>query len=262
MKHLLILLATFNFSLASYAQTGEEVVLQDTAKEEKKRVEFHLQLKNMHYWRGFAVTTSPLLASNLYYQSPNGQWQAGFWGGMGYDGNYREFDYYIAFSKGPFSASLWDIYNFSSPEIAGRGFFDYNNRTTGRFLDLTVGYNFEKYLPLKVSASTILYGRDSEIIEDPNVIERTGRLRYTSYVEARYTILKKETYELQGFIGGAIALRGTEDTFYTSRNGINFIGLQYHKVVKIGEYSIPVQATPAWNPNADHAYMEVAISFF
>lgn len=37
---------------------------------------------------------------------------------------------------------------------------------------------------------------------------------------------------------------------------------QYQMVVQVGDYKIPVQATPAWNPNAKHAFMEVAINFF
>ena len=65
-------------------------------------IELDVQLKNMHYWRGYAVTTAPLLASSLYYQSPNDQWRIGFWGGMGFDGTYREFDYFVSFQKGGF----------------------------------------------------------------------------------------------------------------------------------------------------------------
>lgn len=260
MKYFLLLILGVLCSLPVKGQTYK--LPADTVKKEKeRRIDFNVQLKNMHYWRGYAVTTAPMLGSILYYQSPNELWKMGFWGGMGFSGTYREFDYFISFQKEGFTAALWDIYNFSTPDITGNGFFDYNNRTTGRFLDLTLAYHFGEELPLQLSASTILHGRDSESVEAP-LFQRSGDLRYSTYLEARYVVLKRESYQLQAFLAGAIALNGAEDTFYTTRSGINFLGLQFLKEVHIGDYTIPVQATPAWNPNAKHAYMEIAITFF
>jgi hypothetical protein len=258
MKIYLILFFLLTLSVASKAQAEEE-----KEEEQAPRIDLNFQLKNMHYWRGYAVTTSPMLASNVYYQSPNGQWRAGVWGGMSFNGLYREFDYYISYQYGRFSAALWDIYNFSSPEISGRGFFDYNNRTTGRFIDFTLAYQFGEKFPLQLSASTILHGRDSEMsptLSDP--YQRTGLLRYTTFIETRYPLVRNPQYELDGFIAGSVALAGATETFYANRRGINFVGVQFRKTVKFGNYSIPVQATPAWNPNAGHAFLEVAITFF
>lgn len=257
MKKLLIILALFAMNMKTLAQeTGNA--------ENKPTIEFNLQLKNMHFWRGYAVTTAPMLGSMLYYQSPNEQWKMGFWGGMGFAGTYREFDTFISYQKGGFSAALWDIYNFSTPDISGRGFFDYSNRTTGHFLDLTLAYDFGEQFPFKLSASTILLGRDSEFIgaEPTTFFERTGNLRYTTYFEGRYTLINAPAYQLQAFVGAAVALSGAGDNFYANRSGINFVGLTYNRIIQIGNFKIPVQATPAWNPNAEHAYMEIAVSFF
>lgn len=251
MKRFLLSAALLLSVLFGYAQETDE----------SKSIDFDVQLKNMHYWRGFAVTTAPLIASSLYYQSPNGLWKMGFWGGMGFNESYREFDYFVSFQKGGFFVSAWDIYNFSAPEISGEGYFDYSNRTTGHFIDLTVGYDFGEAFPLKLAASTIVHGRDSDMI-DEEFLERSGRLRYTTYIEATYTVLKNEQAQLQIFVGGALALSGVEETFYANKNSINFAGLHYQRTITINDYAIPVQLTPAWNPNADHAYMEVAISLF
>lgn len=257
MKRIIIIFTLLAWNMTSNAQELDTV-------EKRRAFEFNLQLKNMHYWRGYAVTTAPMLGSSLYYQSPNEQWKLGFWGGMGFAGTYKEFDTFISYQKGGFSVALWDIYNFSTPDIQGRGFFDYSNRTTGHFLDLTLAYNFGKLFPLQLSASTILLGRDSEFIgaEPTTFFERTGDLRYTTYIEGRYTIINTANYQLQAFLGGAIAFSGARETFYTNRSGVNFVGVTYYKVLEIWNYRIPVQATPAWNPNAEHAYMEVALSFF
>jgi hypothetical protein len=114
-----------------------------------------------------------------------------------------------------------------------------------------------------LSVSSILHGRGSAA--DASVIDtfqRTGELRFSQYIEARYPIFRRENTQLEAFVGGAIALAGQGETFYTTRNGINFIGLQYRTVVQIGNIRLPVQATPACNPNAKHAFMEVAINFF
>lgn len=225
--------------------------------------EFNLEFKNMHYWRGYAVSKSPVLAPSVYYQSPNGNWKMGFWGGMSFDGSYREFDYFISYQKGGFSASLWDIYNFSVPEIQGKGYFDYNNQTTGRFIDLTLAYDFSAVFPFSISTSTILHGRDSAPMpSELDPFRRRGVLRYTSYIEGTYTFVKNDKYTLSGFVGGSVALSGAETTFYTSQNAINFVGFTYSKVLDLGGYMLPVRATPAWNPDAGHAFMEIAISFF
>lgn len=253
MKNILITLAVLALSLSTNAQTEEE----------PRRFNLTFQLKNMHYWRGYAVTTAPMMGTSLYYQSPNGQWKMGFWGGMGFDGEYREFDNFISWQKGNFSISLWDIYNFSTPDIAGLGIFDYDNDTTGRFVDLTFAYFFGEKFPFRLSTSTIVLGRDSDFVgsEPTTVVTRTGDLRYTTYIEGRYTIFNEKNHQLQAFIGGAIALAGEGETFYSNRNAINFVGLSYARNVRIGNFIIPVQATPAVNPNAGHAFMELAINF-
>lgn len=254
MKSFILTIFLITISQVSFCQEEKET----------NRVDAEISIKNMHFWRGFAVTTAPLIASDLHYKSPNGLWRFGFWSGMSFNGDYREFDYYVSFQKGPFSAAIWDIYNFSTPEITGRGFFDYNNRTTGRFVDLTLAYDFYSSLPLKISASTIIHGRDSEqqtVRIDP-FFERTGQLRYTTYLEARYTILQGDSFKLQGFIGGSLALSGATENFYASRQGVNFVGFQYHKTAVISNYEFPIIITPAYNPNAKHAFMEVAIRLF
>jgi hypothetical protein len=76
MKKLLFLISLITGALEGFSQTEGEPRL----------INFNFQLKNMHYWRGFAVTTAPMLGSNLYYQSPNEHWNMGVWGGMGFNG--------------------------------------------------------------------------------------------------------------------------------------------------------------------------------
>lgn len=58
MKKLFITL----FSLVAFATSSY-------AQSEYKPVDFTLQLKNMHLWRGYTVTNTPMTAVDLHYNS-------------------------------------------------------------------------------------------------------------------------------------------------------------------------------------------------
>jgi len=252
MKLLPIFLVIFLSSFSLCAQESQEY----------KPIDLNLQLKNMHLWRGFAVSNAPILASNLFYQTRDEKLRLGVWGGKSFDGSYREFDYYISYQSEGFTVSLWDIYNFSTSDLIGGGVFDYDKRTTGRFIDLTLGYEFQDF-PFLVAVSTIIHGRDSEFMSIPeNPYLRSGDLRYSTYMEARYNVIERDKYQFTVFVGGAFSLRGAEDTFYTSKPGLNFMGFTFNKKVEIGEFEFPIQATPAWNPDANRGFFEIAVSFF
>lgn len=120
-------------------------------------------LETTHIWRGLEVSKGLTLDNEVAISDNNNHFRFGLWGGMQINGDYKEFDYYVSYTNGGFSASVWDIYNFSDGIYANDKayrIFNYNSRNTGHFIDATVSYNFGEKFPLTLSWSTILAGRD------------------------------------------------------------------------------------------------------
>lgn len=227
-------------------------------------IETHLQIKNMHLWRGYAVTEAAMSALDVAWVNPSKTFKVGVWGGAGWNGIYREFDYYFSYNKGGFNLALWDIYNFST-NLPSSKLFDYNSKTTQHFIDLTLGYNFGKSFPLTLSASTIIFGRDRDILPEdmlsPSPIRR-GDNRYSTYIKASYPVVKTNGYSVDLYTAGAFALNGQTANFYGSKTNIVEAGFVVAKELTIGEYKIPVSATAMWNPELNIGNLQLAVNLF
>ena len=228
----------------------------------KGSLDMHLQVKNMHLWRGYAVTEAPMTALDVAYVCPSKNFKIGVWGGAGFNGDYREFDYYLAYNKGGFKLEVWDIFNFS-PGMPTK-LFDYDQKTTSHFVDVTLGYQFGKAFPLYLSASTIVYGRDLESIPSslPGVGPRLGDNRYSTYVHAEYPVYSYNGYDMKLYLGGAFALAGQAQNFYGSKSNIVATGFVVSKNLTLGSYTIPVSATALWNPELNSGNIQLAVNLF
>lgn len=228
----------------------------------------HLQVKNMHLWRGYAVTEAPMTALDVSYTCPNTSLKFGVWGGAGFNGDYREFDYYIAYNKGGFKFEVWDIYNFST-SMPSTKLFDYDQKTTRHFIDATIGYQFGTEFPLYLSASTIIYGKDRDVLPTDALTTipgtdplRRGDNRYSTYVHVEYPIYSKDGYDVKLYMGGAFALNGQKQNFYASKSNIVATGFVVSKNVTIGSYSLPISATALWNPELNSGNIQLAVNLF
>lgn len=211
---------------------------------------------------------------NAAYVFPGGNREVGFWGGVGITGFYREFDYYVSFAKNGFRVALWDIYNFSSYDDpywqpANRRIFYYRGDSTLHFLDLTVAYNFGDKFPLDVSVSTILYGRDRNVFQVRDGVQRRAdQDRYTTYIQLTYPVHRGEKTTVKLYAAGAFALNG-EGTpfvetphFYGSKPNIVNAGVEVSQVVNIKGYEMPASATAMWNPEANLGMVQLALTLF
>jgi len=216
--------------------------------------DFDLQIKNMHLWRGYKVTQAAMTGVDVHYSSRNGKFSAGIWGGAGFTGEYKEFDYYISQQFGDFNLAIWDINNFTGRETAS--IFDYNPATTSHFIDVTLSYKC-RFLPgFKASWSTIVAGRDFYIDETERVINR-----FSNYVALNYQIWKSKTVSLSLFAGGAFAF-GQQQHFYGEKPNLVNLGLTAEKTVEIGNYQLPVSATGMWNPEQNYGALQLALNVF
>lgn len=231
-------------------------------------LDMHLQVKNMHLWRGYAVTEAPMTALDVAYVCPSKALKIGVWGGAGFNGDYREFDYYVAYNKGGFKFEVWDIYNFSTSMPSAK-LFDYDQKTTRHFVDVTIGYQFGKQLPLYLSASTIVYGKDRDVLAPDAAATlpgtdplRRGDNRYSTYIHAEYPVYSKGGYDMKLYLGGAVALNGQAQNFYAAKTNIVATGFVVSKSLTIGSYTIPVSATALWNPELNSGNIQLAVNLF
>ena len=226
----------------TYAQTESPSILDsppDDSLEDKTNpsqpFRFNLTLKNMHLWRGYRVTDESMAAANVHYVSKNGNFKAGLWGGVGFSGNYTEFDYYMSYSYKQWDFSIWDINNYT--DFPNADIFNYDRAETSHFIDVSATYTFYEF-PLQLSWSTIVLGRDT-------YTTTSGELKnaYTNYVEASYVVAEGKNWQLGLYAGAAFSFEN-ESHFYGNQLGLNNIGATYSKsLMLMDDYPIPVRAT-------------------
>lgn len=225
--------------------------IEVSKKDEYKPINFGVKLKTMHLWRGFRVNDATMSATTLNYTSKNGKLEAGFWGGYSFNGFYTEFDSYITYSSDGFTASIWDINNFTNYGTdyydTNSDFFDYSRRSS-RFVEATLAYQLQNSnFPLSISWTTILLGRDYFVDAEGN-----DEGRYSTYIEASLPVFKDATGgELSVGIGGAFAmnnLSGETGHFYGSKPNLVNTYLTYSRSISLSDYELPISAMAMYNP--------------
>jgi hypothetical protein len=226
----------------------------ENKQEPYRPFEFNLTVKNMHLWRGYRVTDEAMTAANVYYASKNGKFEAGLWGGVGFAGNYTEFDYYMSYNHKNWNFAVWNINNYT--DFPNAQIFNYDRAETSHFIDVTASYKFDA-IPLQLSWSSIVQGRDT-------YVTASGDLRnaFTNYVEASYVVAGGKDWNLGLFVGAAFSFE-SENHFYGDHPGFNNFGATYSKTLDVfGRHSIPVSATAMWNSLQDYGALEVAVNLF
>ncbi|MFL9483246.1 hypothetical protein ACI6Q2_10760 [Chitinophagaceae bacterium LWZ2-11] len=238
---ILLVLAGYN----TFAQS-------DTSKYQP--IDFNLQVKNMHLWRGLKVTNAAMTDVDIHYITKDGSFKAGVWGGAGFTGVYKEFDYYVSYAHKGFTLAVWDINNFSNNDSAK--IFDYKRATTTHFIDVTAAYAFGKKMPMKFSWSTIVQGRDT-------VTNNAGKLVnvYSNYLQFDCQVWQKDDVKFILYAGGAFAF-GRQENFYGSKPNFTNVGFLVTKNLKIFNYVMPASAMAGWNPEKNYGAVQVALNLF
>jgi len=231
----LVMLAMCTTTLFAGEEDKDTITVSPTVK-----VNVSAAIKNQHYWRGYAVATSPLMTSMVSVITKSG-FEIGTWNGFGLDGGFKDVDTYISYSKGAFSIALWDVYNFSDYDISSKSFpygnygntnfFDYS--TKGRhFIDASIGYNVPK-TNLSFFLATIVAGRD---------VNKNGDNAYSTYFKTSYG-LKAGDVSITPYTSVGFALNSIDGenfwkwTSNASKSNFNFseVGINFGKPIKISE---------------------------
>ena len=247
--------------LAGYAQ---ETPVADTipaavANTKTNRLDFDVELKTSHLWRGLVINGSMTAMGNIHYAlDKKRNLTVGLWGGNGFDGEYKEIDYYIQYKKNGFSIALWDLFNTTN--IENPAVFNYDRKTTTHILDLRTSYQFPDRFPLRIEADFLLYGNDRELMDNLDY-----KNRYSTYVELGYPLLKNQKITLEAYLGAGFALNG-ESHLYTNDPNSNFdivnTGIRAFKNIHILNYKLPVSVVAMWNPALKIARIQLGVVLF
>ena len=252
-KVLLILVAAF----AVQVNIAQEKELKDSP------IDFSVDFKSNHLWRGLVITDKPMVAVFTSIKlNKSGSFTTGFWGGMSFsnesDGtSYKEINYYVQYAKNGFSIGLWDLFNtrgVDSPDV-----WNYDKETTGHILDLRTSYNFGESFPLTLEADFLLHGS-----ADSQITDGEFEKRYSTYMQVAYPLISEAKVNLNGFVGAGFSLNGDTHLYGDGQENFDLVnvGLTASKVVKLGNYSMPVSATTLWNPSLKIARVQLAVTVF
>lgn len=215
-------------------------------------------LETSHLWRGLEVSKGLTFDNEFAISDNNNHFRLGFWGGIQIDGDYKEFDYYVSYTCGGFTAAVWDIYNFSDGIYANDrayNIFNYRAKSTGHFIDASLSYNFGEQFPLTLYCATVVAGRDRGSLNEQNL--------YTTFVQASYKLYEDENFIVVPSVAGNFAFNPEDDsdvTFYGKTPGINDVRLNVTYKLKIGKHSMPITSTAMWNPEANKGYFCASIN--
>ncbi|RCW93978.1 hypothetical protein [Winogradskyella arenosi] len=255
MKNLLFLCLALITVQMSYAQEPE---LKDSP------IDFNLDLKTNHLWRGLIITDKPMAAVFSQLKLNNiGTFTTGFWGGMAFsndsDGtSYKEINYYVQYADNGLSIGLWDLFNTRSVETPD--IWNYDQNTTTHLIDLRTSYVFQGSFPLRLEADVLLYGTADSQFDTNGDREQ----RYSTYVEASYPIITDSKVNLNAFAGAAFSLNGDTHLYGDGEQNFDFVnvGFTATKTLKFSDISIPVSATTMWNPSQKLARIQLAVNVF
>jgi len=219
----------------------------DTSKAQSKDLSLSLEIKSRHAWRGGLTTRSWNMQPTIEYSGIKNL-TLGAWGCYTINNEYAEVDLYASYSLGNFGITLYDYFNpMPSENGANHHFFNFDKNVTGHLIDATIDYTFGS-IPLKLMASTIVYGAD---------LNDSGSNKYSTYFEASYEHTLSSGQTISYFVGGT----PHKSMYYNNANVVN-LGFKVSQDVKISSYTLPVNGSIVVNPARGNIYFIVGICPF
>ncbi len=237
MKKIFITVIIFTIFVNHFALAGDK-------SKKTPFLTYAVDVTTQHLWRGFKSGDTPSIEPSLkLHFTPNLTF--GLWGASTFNDSYKEVDLYLGYQYKQFSVTLFDYYDPAVNTFKWKDVSDFNQKTTEHIVDLVMDYQFKK-IPVKLLASTIIYGNDRD---------EEGQQNYSSYVELAYTIPYKPVAS-HLFIGV-----NPTGTFYHDKFNVVNLGIKAEKTLKItNKYSIPIQANLSGNPAKEQLYFGVVLT--
>jgi hypothetical protein len=202
------------------------------------------ELVSTHVWRGGKSGNAPAFEPML--ELSRNDFTLGSWAAVSFDGLYREVDLYLTYSVGDFTLGLYDYYcPPAEPGVAD--FSNFSGPDTYHLYSFDAVYQGSSKLPVKLTASVMMYGMDVE--------PESGDANFSTYLEAVYVKQWKQ------WSAGATLGFTTHRGIYADKAALVHSELNVKRKFSFKEVSIPVFAKTIYNPYADKFYLLGGVAF-
>lgn len=202
------------------------------------------ELVSTHVWRGGKSGNAPAFEPMLELSRNN--FTLGSWAAVTFDGLYRELDLYLTYTVGDFTLGLYDYYcPPAEPGVAD--FSNLSGPDTYHLYCFDAVYQGSSKLPVKLTASVMMYGMDVEA--------ESGDPYFSTYLEAVYV----KQWEL--WSAGATLGITTHKGIYADKPAVVHTEFNVKRKFALKNVSIPVFAKTIYNPYADKLYLLGGVAF-
>ena len=257
MKRLFIALAIMAIATTSFAQSEQETVSSETAKNswgaKLKESNFHLglTLQTKYIYRGMEMPTdeaAPMLFPSVYYS--NSGFYAYVMGGYAINGKYAMVTLGLSYTYKWITVALNDYY-YPTTTTPIDQYFNFKKDATGHWLEAGVTIAPEK-IPVYLTVSNFFYGADKRL---------DGKQAYSTYAElgTYYDFLN---YHVLSLAVGA-ALNKSCYNGYDKDFSICNIELMYTYYATIKNFSLPLSVAYILNPLCEksHVIFSASLAF-
>lgn len=218
-----------------------ETLVQNKIK--KRIICANIDFISSHVWRGGKSGHAPAIEPLLEISS--GNLTLGTWAATTFDKQYKELDIYAIYNIHNFSVGVFDY--FCPPQSSKNiRFIDVQKSNTHHLYSIDFTFNGTKKLPLRFTASTMLYGMDYDT--------QTGTYYFSTYLESKYTKNWKNNS-----ITAACGFTTHEGIYYNKPAFVN-TELMYKKTFGLKHFDLPFFGKVIYNPATQKSFIIGGIS--
>ena len=248
MKKLLALICAAAVTTGAYAQDDEDDEF-DFNTESSVSFSVGTDLASGFVWRGLTLADGANFQPWIEFSA--GPFTAGLWNCTSFDGEFKEFDMYMSATAGQVKFTITDYYticDYGVPASYMPKFTEYHAHETGHSLEFST--DWESEFGLDASFNVIFYGADKrDWEEDPDDAMKNA---YSTYFEVGYTATVKKV-DFRPFVGATFG----KTTWYgdcSGEHGANVVnvGVKASHELKITDhFSLPIYAVFGYNPQSE-----------
>lgn len=208
-----------------------------SAEQPSHRIEGYMNLSSAYLWRGEQVCNLHFNPDLAFHAGPFCLEQYSF---LTLDGAYKEIDWDLSYTAGPFTFHLADYYWRYADDPAPENFFNWKKGETRHIDEAAIVY-MSSAIPLKAAWFTFFWG---DWIPDGK--DGAGNLSLSSYIELE-TWHEFGEYGRGTFNVGASVFRGSYTDYSKGFMPIH-VALRYGKSFQAGAVSFPLEFSIVVNP--------------
>nr|WP_321409047.1 hypothetical protein [uncultured Carboxylicivirga sp.] len=215
--------------------------------ESKIDLNIGMDVYSRYVWRGLLFSDAPNFQPYITFTA--GGFSATAWGSYATSKNYAEVDLFLSYTIKGFTLGLNDYYNEDETDMSSANYWVWDNPNAAHLGEAYLMYSLpNENFPLQLTASMFLYGYDKDV---------DGNQNNSLYFEALYPFSFKD-------LDLSLALGGTANDGFYSADGAQIVNIAFgaSKTLKITDhFSVPLNMSLIFNPYADDVFFVAGFSF-